>query len=165
MALRPELHPPALDPEMVDTAEHLVADIVDGLDTGDDVSGPLEMLRALSGHDDLEAEYYRELYSHMTDRDAAEIALTPEAPRVTDLTRAELIDIVERVRSVPSEREYHYYLSLFDRNVPHQEVSDLIHYPAQDWLDRLGKAEPSAEDIVDEALSAQITTTELPEYE
>ena len=62
------------------------------------------------------------------------------------LTRAELIDLVERIMAAHgSEEELDRMLERFAAAVPHPSASDLIYYPTQ--------ASPTAAQIVDQAMS------------
>ncbi len=71
-------------------------------------------------------------------------AARPARPRVADITRAELVEIVRRLLS--ADPEYTHYLRLLTANVAHPGVSDLIFRPSDDLQGA------SAEESVDEAL-------------
>lgn len=64
--------------------------------------------------------------------------------RVHDITRDELIEIVNRVGAGVEDSDF--YLELFESNVPHPEASDLIYWPPDELLNA------SSEEIVDAAL-------------
>lgn len=66
----------------------------------------------------------------------------PAWPRVADITRDELVEIVRRVRDAGPESDF--YLLLLQANVPAPRVSDLIYYPP---------AVLDAEEIVERALA------------
>ncbi|MEU5534355.1 hypothetical protein [Streptomyces sp. NPDC020362] len=79
--------------------------------------------------------------------DLAEFALQaarPAWPRVPDVTRAELIEIVRRIMAGPGDPDTDHYLLVLETNVAHPRVTDvLLHPPAH-----LADAPP--ERIVDE---------------
>jgi len=53
--------------------------------------------------------------------------------RIADITREELIEIVDRLSSDPENSDF--YLELFEANVPHPEASDLIYWPSDELHD------------------------------
>ena len=66
-------------------------------------------------------------------------------PRVDDVGREELIEIVRRIQA--SGPDNNFYLSLFRANTPRPHASDLIFHPRADLV------EGSADAIVDAALA------------
>lgn len=52
--------------------------------------------------------------------------------RVLDITREELIEIVDRV--IADHGDSDFYLELFQLNVPHPAASDLIYWLPTHWL-------------------------------
>jgi hypothetical protein len=60
--------------------------------------------------------------------DFAMEAARPAYPRVPDITRDELCEIVRRVRA--ADPDVGYYLRLLEANLPHPRVSDLLFHPA-----------------------------------
>ncbi|MFI6874543.1 hypothetical protein ACIBL6_13970 [Streptomyces sp. NPDC050400] len=84
-------------------------------------------------------------------RDVEEFALEaarPAFPRVADVTREELIEIVGRV--LANTAAHDYYLLLLEVNLPHPAVSGLIYHPGDAFQ---GRQDATAEEIVDKALS------------
>ncbi|MEQ4725362.1 bacteriocin immunity protein [Nonomuraea sp. B19D2] len=73
-------------------------------------------------------------------RDAAR----PERPKVSDITREELAEIVRRIMEANPDSDY--YLRLLEANVLHPRVSDLIFWPPEELQDA------TAEEIVEAAL-------------
>lgn len=63
---------------------------------------------------------------------------------VHDITRDELIEIVNRITTEVEHSEF--YLELFEMNVPDPEASDLIYWPPDELVNA------SSEEIVDAAL-------------
>ncbi len=62
-----------------------------------------------------------------------------------------MVEIVRRLSEggYETEEEDDHYLQLFENNVPHPGASDLIFWPEREF----GAHEPTAEEIVDRALS------------
>ncbi|MFB6441697.1 hypothetical protein ACFCVY_33815 [Streptomyces sp. NPDC056411] len=83
-------------------------------------------------------------YGSRTVAEFAREAARPACPRIADITRDELIEIVSRL--LVSFPESNHYLRLLEANVPHPRVSDLVFHPLSDFQDA------SAEEIVEEAL-------------
>ncbi|MEV6129811.1 hypothetical protein AB0M05_23735 [Streptomyces violaceusniger] len=76
--------------------------------------------------------------------DFAREAARPAWPKVPDITRDELVELVRRILTADPEAEY--YTRLLQVNVPHPRVTDMIFHPPAELLNA------SAEDIVDAAL-------------
>ncbi|GAB4403410.1 MAG: bacteriocin immunity protein [Microscillaceae bacterium] len=74
-------------------------------------------------------------------------AATPEAKRVEDIKKEELIWVVERI--MEADKNTDYYLALLEKNVPDPAVSDLIFWPSERGYD----SDLSAEEIVTIALN------------
>lgn len=69
----------------------------------------------------------------------------PGWPRVPDIARDELVEVVRRARNPGPDQDF--YVLLFQVNTPHPQASDLIFWPP----DELRDATP--EQIVDAAMS------------
>lgn len=70
-----------------------------------------------------------------------------------DLSRAELIDIVRRIRSAQeTEEEEHRLVTLFEESIPHPGGTDLIFYP-DGVFGPQSSHRPTDEEIVDRALA------------
>ncbi|MEU3573943.1 hypothetical protein AB0E96_36840 [Kitasatospora sp. NPDC036755] len=86
---------------------------------------------------------------------AREAARPPAPPRVADVTRTELVEIVRRLLAAGPDS--HHYLRLLEANVAHPRVADLVFHPpaAPHDTDTEADATPEAgaERIVDEALA------------
>ncbi|MDC2958007.1 bacteriocin immunity protein [Streptomyces gilvifuscus] len=98
---------------------------------------------AMTGHDYTDLEF-AEYYGSRSLEEFAREAARPARPVIADITREELVEIVRRLLMATPESDY--YLRLFEANVSHPRVSDLVFHPS----DALKNA--SAEQIVDEAL-------------
>ncbi|MFE7215129.1 hypothetical protein ACFU93_35345 [Streptomyces sp. NPDC057611] len=143
--LRPELLPPPVSPERLEELSLEIDRIADLITVcPGDAAEAVQAFNEATGHDykvlDF-AEYWES-------RDVEEFAMEaarPAHPRVEDITRAELVEIVRRVLAF--DPEYAHYLLLLEVNVAHPRVGDLIFHPSDNNLQGA-----SAEEIVDEAL-------------
>ncbi|MFJ6838697.1 hypothetical protein [Streptomyces sp. NPDC091209] len=118
--------------------------IADLLETRPEAAGEaIKAFNAMTGHDYVALDFAEYWGSRSLEEFATEAA-RPVYPRVADVTRDELVEIVRRLLTVSPESDY--YLQLLEANVPHPGVSDLIFHPSDDLQDA------SAEQIVDAAL-------------
>ncbi|WP_251022453.1 hypothetical protein [Streptomyces sp. ISL-10] len=92
----------------------------------------------------LDALCFAEYDSSRNLEDFAREAARPAHPRVVDVTRKELVEVVRRILDMSPDGDY--YMRLLEVNVLHPAVSDMIFWPS----DELHNA--PAERIVDEAL-------------
>ncbi|MEP4195524.1 MAG: hypothetical protein ABJL99_07810 [Aliishimia sp.] len=77
----------------------------------------------------------------------ANVASLPSAKRVSDLTREELEEIVERAMNA-TNWDAAYYMELFDKNVPMPNASNLIFHPPEEYSGDIADYNPSPEEIV-----------------
>lgn len=164
MELRPELSPPSLDEELVERLAAL-ADAIDGAQTGDAREIVAEFNRVAGtslDHADFQGIYGAERHSSWVRR----LLWKQRIVRVSDVTRAELVEVVRRAMpGSTSGSEQEAYMAIFDANVDVQGASLWIFYPpeAEDDVGHsasvgvvdLSKYEPTAEQIVDWALSTR----------
>lgn len=129
-------------------------DIVDGIFAGDDVSDKIGMIAKMTGRNHYDFDYFETLHSHSSIEEFANSAAQPVPPRVPDITRDELIEIVRLAMNFKDPDGSDYYRGLFDRNVPMADASGLMDYP-ENWVpgQDLSEYDPSPEEIVDRALS------------
>lgn len=143
MDLRPELLPPSVAPEYLAALAREIERIAQLIVTGD----PDEAIAAFNQHTGQDYDFtdFAEYSSHRDLLDFAQEAARPAHPRVPDVTRDELVEIVRRIRAAGPDADY--YLLLFRTNVPHPAPTNLIYHPPADLLDA------SADQIVDAALA------------
>ena len=144
--LRRELLPPVVDQRRIDEIGAELARIADLVHQGlrAEADTAVAEFNAAAGRDYaigdlLEYDGARSL------GDFAREAARPPWPRVPDVTRSELIEIVRRIQAVDPDCDY--YLLLLQANTPHPRVSDLIFYPPAELADGDAAA------IVDAALA------------
>jgi hypothetical protein len=137
--LRPELLPPQVSAQRVEELGREIDRIADL--KGDAAREAEAAFAEATGHS---YEEFREYWSGESREEAALRAAWPAYPRVPDITRDELVEVVRRIQtSQPPEQTW--YLLVLDTNTTHPTVSDLIFDPPLD-LD-------SPEQIVDAALT------------
>lgn len=116
------------------------------------------LFAAITDRADLDIARYATVTSR---RDAERMALALLVPArrvVSDMTRDELVEIARRVlaqddlRPEGRPRLELYYLEMFRINTGGHGTPDLFFEPDPDWLSRIVTNQPSAEQIVDEAL-------------
>ncbi|XVQ11977.1 bacteriocin immunity protein [Spirillospora sp. CA-255316] len=141
MNLRPELLPPQVSARRVEELGREI-DRITGL-AGDAAREAEAAFAEATGHG---YEEFREYWGCESREEAALRAAWPAYPRVPDITRDELVEIVRRIRTSRSP-EQEWYLLVLKTNTSHPGVSDLIFWPPPE----LESASP--EQIVDAALS------------
>jgi hypothetical protein len=142
--LRPELLPPPVSRQRLDELSceiDRIADLV--ADRSEDAGEAIRAFNAMTGHDYTAYDFVEYYGSRSVEEFAKEAARTAR-PRVADITRDELVEIVHRILAASPESDY--YERLLEANVSHPRVSNLVFHPSDDLQDA------SAEEIVDEAL-------------
>lgn len=145
MDLRPELLPPIVDAQRIQEIGDEIERIADLACSGDPraTAQALASFNARTGHayviaDFMDFDEWRDL------EDFAREAARPAWPKVADISREDLVAVVERIMAADAETDY--YVLLLRANTPHPRVTDLIFYPTEELADA------SAESIVDAAL-------------
>ncbi|MEU0934644.1 hypothetical protein [Embleya sp. NPDC005971] len=154
MGLRAELAPPMVEPSrLAEVAAGIerIGELIRGGGGSGAVEAALADFRAATGHD-YPIGAFVEYHGSRTLAEFALEAARPAWPRVPDITRAELVEIVRRILAGDAEPDW--YLLVLTVNVRHPAVSDLIFGrsaeadgPLSAGDDLLGVAEA----IVDEA--------------
>ncbi|MDQ0605827.1 hypothetical protein QF037_010260 [Streptomyces canus] len=145
MDLRPELLPPPVSRQRLDELCAEVERIAGLLETRPEVAGEaIAAFNAMTGHDYVALDFAEYDASRSLEEFAREAA-RPARPRVADITRDELVEIVRRLLTAAPESNY--YRRLLEANVSHPRVSDLVFHPSDDLQGA------SAQQIVDEALA------------
>ncbi|MDI9889285.1 hypothetical protein QMZ92_34430 [Streptomyces sp. HNM0645] len=110
-------------------------------DRCEDAEDAIRAFNAMTGHDYV-AYDFADYGGGRSAEEFAREAARPARPRVADITRAELVEIVGRL--LAGDPESDYYLRLLEVNVTHPGVSGLVFHSSADGV--------SAEEIADEAL-------------
>lgn len=143
MELRPELSPPVISSlriEQLCAAIHAVAEL---LESGGEARAEIAAFNEDTRHT-YEPFDFMTYSSWRNVEDFALEAARPVWPKVPDVSREDLVEIVRRIQA--RDDDIHYYLLLLETNTVRPGVSDLISWPPPELVDA------SAEAIVDEAL-------------
>ncbi|WP_331771016.1 hypothetical protein OG948_46150 (plasmid) [Embleya sp. NBC_00888] len=147
--MRTRWSPPVVDPgrlaELAAEIERIGELIRHGGGVGPgEAEAAMAAFRARTGHDHTIADFV-DYHGSRSLADFALEAARPARPRIADITRAELVEIVERI--LAGDAELDWYLLVLTVNVAHPRVTELIFGgPAG------GAGAPeSAEEIVDAA--------------
>jgi hypothetical protein len=144
--LRPELTPPVVSSARVEQLRTAILRIAELLESGADARAEIATFNEDTGH--TYSPYDFVTYSSW--RNVEEFALEaarPAWPRVSDVTRDELVEIVRRIQAMGDDA--HYYLLVLETNTVRPGVSDLIYRPPPELMNA------SAEAIIDAALRYQ----------
>jgi len=144
MELRPELCPPVISAHRVAALCAEIDHITDLLERDQSADSAINAFNADTGHD-YTAYDFLTYGASRTVQDFAIEAARPASPRVPDITRDELVEIVRRIPS--ADNDVDYYVLLLETNVRHPHVTGLLFWPPAELAD----ASPEA--IVDAALS------------
>jgi hypothetical protein len=144
MELRAELCPPEVAPERIAELCAAIEAVERLLERGAAADAAIAAFNAETGHN-YQARDFACYWESQSIEAFALQAARPARPRVADVTRDELVEIVRRVKAVDADEEY--YVRLLETNVAHPAVIDLIYHPPSE----LANASPEA--IIDAALS------------
>lgn len=164
MKLRPELQPVEFDERLVERLAQL-AGMLDGARAGEweEWLNEFNSLAKTS----IPYEHFQGIYGgeeHITW--VRRVLCYQHTKSVPDVTREELIEIVDRAMSPDRYDDYEYYMAIFDKNVPRENASSLIYSPpdyemaTNTWGGGrlMGEYAPTAEQIVDWALQGNPQT-------
>ncbi|MFF4456502.1 hypothetical protein [Streptomyces goshikiensis] len=141
MDLRPELLPPPVSRRRLQELSGEIDRIADLVaDRPEAAEEAIRSFNDATGHEYLALDFAGYGGSRDVEEFAREAA-RPARPRVADITRAELAEIVRRVRAAGPDGAY--YLRLLEVNVVHPRVGDLLFHPSDELQDA------SAEEVVE----------------
>lgn len=129
---------------LIDRLEALIAEVERRLDDDGNCDALVAEINALSGCDYSEGDFF-ELYSWTSPRELAERAALGPAPKIADITRAQIHESIAIVTSA-EEPQATFHLELLEASLPYAEASGLLFHP---------HTELSDEEIVDEMLLRQ----------
>ncbi|MGV9386126.1 hypothetical protein ACWDRB_60695 [Nonomuraea sp. NPDC003707] len=145
MDLRPALLPPPVSQERQEQLGREIDRIAELIETGRlmEAREAVAAFNMQTGHTYEPSDFAA--YRESQDLDElARDAARPERPKVSDITREELAEIVRRIMEADPDSDY--YLRLLKANVLHPRVSNLIFWPPEELQDA------TAEAIVEAAL-------------
>ncbi|PSJ30062.1 hypothetical protein B7P34_03425 [Streptosporangium nondiastaticum] len=151
MNLRPELLPPPVSRRRLDETARDIDRIADLVTTS-----PAEAAEAVRAFNErtgraCTAFDFATYHGSRSREEFAGEAARPARPRVADVTRDELVEIVRRITAAGPDTDH--YLTLLEANVPHPRVRDLLFAGAAADVGPGSSREASLEEIVDEALA------------
>ncbi|GAA1597543.1 hypothetical protein GCM10009678_94070 [Actinomadura kijaniata] len=126
MELRPELSPPPVPPERLGEISAWIERIERSVAGGEPVAEEIGAFNAATGHRYGVFDFATYRGARTLEEFALEAA-RPAHPRVPDVTRAELVEIVRRV--LDGDPETGYYLLVLDAGVARRDAADLIFHP------------------------------------
>ncbi|MYV97079.1 hypothetical protein [Streptomyces sp. SID3343] len=127
--MRTRWSPPVVDPGRLAELAAEIERIGELIRHDDGAGGPGEAeaamvaFRARTGHDYTIADF-ADYHGSRSLADFALEAARPARPRIADITRAELVEIVERI--LAGDAELDWYLLVLTVNVAHPRVTELI---------------------------------------
>jgi hypothetical protein len=113
--------------KLIDQVEHLVDNVVDGLDRGDNCDALIGQINQLTSGTYGPVDFF-ELYAAQGSREWAEAAVMGMQAVITDMTRDELIDLMKLV-SAGKPADVSFFTGYLQRCFPGSFTSDLIFYP------------------------------------
>ncbi|WP_424893214.1 hypothetical protein [Streptomyces sp. XH2] len=145
MDLRPELVPPPVSRQRLDETAREIDRTADLVTTSPaDADEAVRAFNEKTGHA-CTAFDFATYHGSRSREEFARDAARPAPPRVADVTRDELVEVVRRITAAGPDADC--YLTLLEANVPHPRVGDLL------FADAGRGREASPEEIVDEALA------------
>ncbi|MBC6461151.1 hypothetical protein, partial [Actinomadura sp. HBU206391] len=126
MELRPELLPPPVSPRRLAEVSHEIERISRLLDDREAAEAAIAAFNETTGHA-YDASAFADYWRARSLEDFATEASRPAYPRVPDITRDELVEIVRRIQA--ADPDMGYFLLLLEVNVTYPAVSDLIYWP------------------------------------
>ncbi|MFH8562130.1 hypothetical protein [Streptomyces sp. NPDC017988] len=144
MDLSSELLPPPVEQQHAEGLCSEIERIADVIARGGPADDAIAAFNERTGHGYVPLDF-TEYYGWRDLQDFAREAARSAWPKVPDITRDELTEIVRRV--LANDADADYYLRLFEVNVPHPRAASLIFHPPAELRDA------SAQAITDAALS------------
>ena len=96
-------------------------------------------------------DYFSNLYKHTSIEDFAASAAYPSPMKIPNVSRDDLIEIMQLAMDNIVDPSLEYYLGLFDINVTMPGASNILFHLPDDWPH--SHDEPSAKEIVDYVLA------------
>lgn len=137
---------PTVSQDRIDSVLSQIKKIQTKLDQGKDASGLVEAFNRFTGRI-YQLEDFQSFWKAKSCEEFARVAAQALPQKVDDISTAELVEIVNRIRN--ADENLDFYLAVLKANLPHPRVSDLIFWPKNEGLSE----DVSAEDIVQKAMS------------
>ena len=136
---------PNATPKRIEIVLSKIREIEGKINTGQDVNALIKDFNKFTGKQ-YDIDYFQTYWKAENIEDFARDAAQPSPKKISDITKDELVEIVQRV--INADENTHYYLALLAKNLPHPQISDLIFWPENEGL----HDNSTAEEIVDKAL-------------
>jgi hypothetical protein len=134
MDLRSELSPPPVERSRLEELSREIERIAGLLYDGEPAGEAIAAFNATTGHD-YDVSDFAEYQGWRSLEDFAREAARPAHPRVPDVGREELVEIVRRILAADPATDY--YLRLLRASVAHPGASDLIFHADSDDPERI----------------------------
>ncbi|MBO2448243.1 bacteriocin immunity protein [Actinomadura barringtoniae] len=144
MDLRSELLPPLVNEQHLEALSQQIARISDRIQHNEPAAEAIEAFNKLTGHHYAPHDF-AEYWASRSLSDFALEAARPAHPRVPDITRDEVAELIKRIMAADPGTDY--YLRILDASLSHPAITDLIFYPPAELQDA------SPEQIADAAMS------------
>ncbi len=146
--LKHSLTAPSPDKGLVDQLEQLAKRAIDAFLHDPNSTDPgamqaVEEIQAITGLPDYDAFYFHALPGWSSIEDFAVRAALGQPPSSPELTKSEIVGLLERIGEASDDSYADYYLRLLERSFPYADISDVIY-----WPDRKRTLEEDAEEIL-----------------
>jgi hypothetical protein len=143
MDLREELLPTATK-ERISIIINLIKEIETSIDSGKNAEDLIAKFNNVTQRN-YDCEYFQTYWNSQSIKDFAREASQPLPKKIEDISIAELVEVVDRIRN--ADENTNFYLELLDINLPHPRISNLIFYPENEGL----TDDSTSEEIIDKA--------------
>ncbi len=146
--LRDELKPNATK-ERIEIVKCKIKEIEETINQSNDVKQLIDNFNEFTNRD-YDKEYFMTYWNSESIDDFARDAAQPVPKRIDNISKAEYVEIVERLKNADDNAKF--YLDLLERNLPHPRISDLIYWPENEGL----TDDSTSEEIVDKAMNYKV---------
>jgi hypothetical protein len=128
MRIRPSLLPPPLDPSRVAQLTALADQIIERMNQGHHPADLIAVFNKEVGGEYRVGDFHG-VFESIGSQAFVEQVLRPTPTRVTDITDAELLEVISFLAEARgSVSEQGYWLTFLERNLPYPAIADLIYY-------------------------------------
>lgn len=160
MDLRKELLPPIREKEKIEAIKKLVNKIENLIYEHNDTIDLLDQLnKMLPGNTLIDEFSVMNYHSYAGIDEYVDILMTPDPKPVKDITKEEMLYIINMIEEDPCNENVEYYANLIDVSFPNKDLVSLILAPeGMGYSAQTGW--PTAEDIVEKAFKLNIKIKE-----
>jgi len=124
------------------------------IDNGKSCDNLLAEISLVSECNLYDKDYFSNLYKHSSVEEFAAQAAYSPPKKIPNISRNDLVEILELAQDNLVDPSLEYYLKLFDANVVMPGASNLLFHLPEDWP--YSSDDPTADEIVDYVLSYKI---------